>query len=105
MFKIEEDYLESLLSLEMDNNDNPEYVALHTDANSLKLHSTTQLPYSEIDEPTEIAQPPVIIYPPNYINSLTNKIKTTDDYILQFYFGSITIVVLLLYFRMLQNSK
>ena len=104
MFNFQEEYLESLLSLELDNNNNPEYVVLHKDTNPFSM-TFTELSNDEIEQQPEIIEPPTIIYPQNYINSLTNQIKTTDDYILQFYFGSITVVVLLLYFRMLQHSK
>lgn len=38
-------------------------------------------------------------------SSLQNSEKTTDDYIFQFYLGSLTVVGLFILFRMIQKSK
>ncbi len=86
---IQPNYLETDLSIELDNEDNPEYIMLNKDTNSYSILLPTV-------EPNEIPQPPILVQ--------VNTIKTTDDYILQFYFGSLTIVALLIYFRMLQKS-
>jgi hypothetical protein len=85
-------YLDTDLSIELDEYNNPEYIML--DKYGLTSSDTKLLLSNDVVD--EIPQPPILVQ--------VNTIKTTEDYILQFYFGSITIVVLLIYFRMLQKS-
>ena len=85
-------YLDTDLSIELDEYNNPEYIMLDKDGSTIP---TAKLLLSN-DVVAEIPQPPILVQ--------VNTLKTTEDYILQFYFGSITIVVLLIYFRMLQKS-
>ena len=47
-------------------------------------------------------------FPPNNDNSSSSQPspeKTTDDYLFQFYLGSMTVVGLFILFRMIQKSK
>jgi hypothetical protein len=97
-------YLDADLSIELDEYNNPEYIMLDKDGSTDPLGKMNLLgstdPLGKLllsnDIVDEIPQPPILVQ--------VNTIKTTEDYILQFYFGSITIVVLLIYFRMLQKS-
>ena len=58
--------------------------------NTVIYHSNERKPVSSESEPESSLQKPE---------------KTTDDYIFQFYLGSLTVVGLFILFRMIQKSK
>jgi len=63
-----------------------------------KLPDEDLAPKNSVTEPTPTSQP--VEYEP-----VKPSEKTTDDYLFQFYLGSMTVVGLFVLFRMIQKSK
>jgi len=79
-------------------NNNSEYVTLFTDPEDISINTGVETFVNSLS-------PSSLIYSIPNVNNYEPHAKTTEDYIMQAYIGSFTIVGLFIFFRLLQKSS